>query len=129
MENTAKGPSLAEVRWALDDLGVEVTDLSEAVRQEAGVFVLDAVGDGGRPLMVKVYGRDAWDTQVLVKAWRSLWYRDVEALTLTRLQQVEHEGLVTLQAGRNGVPVHDVVRAGRPAGRPAYRGRPYQLRS
>ncbi len=117
--SNAGRPSLAEVRWALDELGVEVTDLSEAVRQEAGVFVLDAVGDGGRPLMVKVYGRDAWDTQVLVKAWRSLWYRDVEALTLTRLQQVEHEGLVTLLAGRNGVPVHDVVRAGRTAGRDA----------
>jgi uncharacterized membrane protein YbhN (UPF0104 family) len=106
-------PSLRAVRHALEELGVEVASLSEATRQPAGVFLLDATDPGGRPLAIKVYGRDAWDTQLLAKAWRALWYRDAEALTLTRLQQAEHEGFATLLAARNGVPTHDVVRAGR----------------
>lgn len=109
-------PSLADVQRGLRELGVQVADLSEARRQQAGVFALDAQDQDGRPLLVKVYGRDAWDAQLLAKAWRALWYRDAEALTLTRLQQAEHEGFTTLLAARNGVPVHDVVRAGRTTG-------------
>lgn len=109
-------PSLADVQRGIDELGVAVTDLSEARRQQAGVFVLEGRDDHGRALLIKVYGRDAWDAQLLAKAWRALWYRDAEALTLTRLQQAEHEGFTTLLAARNGVPVHDVVRAGRTTG-------------
>ena len=30
----------------------------------------------GAPLLVKVYGRDAYDTQLLEKVWRTLWYQD-----------------------------------------------------
>ena len=29
----------------------------------------------GRPLLVKVYGRDAYDSQLLAKLWRTLWYQ------------------------------------------------------
>jgi hypothetical protein len=77
------------------------------------VFVVDAIDADGAALIVKAYGRDAWDTQLLAKAWRAVWYRDSATLSLSRLQQVEHEGFVTLLAARNGVPTHDVVRAGR----------------
>lgn len=104
--------SLHDVRRSLDELGVEVASLAAAELQPVGVFLVDAVGPDGRPLEVKVYGQDAWDAQLLTKAWRALWYRDVDALTLTRLQQVEHEGFVTAVAARNGVPVDEVVRAG-----------------
>ena len=105
-------PSLAEVRKGLYDLGVPVGSLSEARSQEAGVFLLDATDAGGRPLLVKVYGRDAWDAQLMAKAWRALWFRGSATVALTRLQQVEHEGFVTLLATRNDVPAQDVLKAG-----------------
>ncbi len=108
-------PSLAEVRKGLFDLGVPVGSLSEASSQEAGVFLLDATDAEGRPLLVKVYGRDAWDAQLMAKAWRALWFRGTATVALTRLQQVEHEGFLTLLATRNHVPAQDVLRAGRTA--------------
>jgi uncharacterized protein (TIRG00374 family) len=108
-------PSLAEVRKGLGDLGVPVRSLSGAPTQEAGVFVVDAADADGARLLVKAYGRDAWDTELLAKAWRAVWYRDSSALSLSRLQQVEHEGFLTLLAARNGVPTQDVVHAGRTA--------------
>jgi uncharacterized membrane protein YbhN (UPF0104 family) len=106
---------LAEIRKGLFELGVPVDDLSEASSQETGVFLLDATGTDGGPLRVKVYGRDAWDAQLLAKVWRALWFRGTATLALTRLQQVEHEGFLTLLATRNGVPAQDVVRAGKTA--------------
>lgn len=114
--STGGRPSLDGVRRGLEELGVEVTSLSEGRRQRAGVFVLDATDPDGLLLVVRVYGRDAWDSQLLAKAWRALWYRDAEALTLTRVQQAEHEAFATLFAARDGVPVHRVVRAGRTTG-------------
>ena len=79
------------------------------------MFLVDTTDADGEPLLVKVYGRDAWDSQLLAKGWRALWYRDTDALTLTRLQQAEHEAFVTLLAAREGVPVDHVVKAGRSA--------------
>ena len=75
-------PSLAEVRKGLFDLGVPVGSLSEARSQEAGVFLLDATHADGRPLLVKVYGRDAWDAQLMAKAWRALWFRGTASVAL-----------------------------------------------
>ena len=106
-------PSLNEVRKGLFELGVPVDRLTEAATQHAGVFLLDGIDPDGAQLRVKVYGRDAWDAQLLAKAWRALWFRGAATLSVTRLQQVEHEGFLTLLAARNGVPVQDVVRAGR----------------
>ncbi|MGN6694072.1 MAG: flippase-like domain-containing protein, partial [Aquihabitans sp.] len=113
--SAAGQPSLREVGDALGELGVETGELSEAHRQTAGVFLVDTTDADGHPLLVKVYGRDAWDSQLLAKGWRALWYRDTDALTLTRLQQAEHEAFVTLLAERAGVPVDHVVKAGRSA--------------
>ena len=42
-----------------------------------------------------------------------MWYRESSTLSISRLQQVEHEGFVTLLAARNSVPTQDVVKAGR----------------
>ena len=48
----------------------------------------------GEALPAKVYGRDAADTRLVSKAWRFLAYKDSgPTLTITRLQQVEHEAL------------------------------------
>lgn len=49
----------------------------------------------------------------MAKVWRAVWYRESSTLSISRLQQVEHEGFVTLLAARNSVPTQDVVKAGR----------------
>ena len=82
------------------------------------------------PLLVKVYGRDAWDAQLLTSLWRTAWYRGGErGAGRSRVDLVEHEGFVTLLAERAGVRVPRLVTAGsagrgdalvvvRPEGRP-----------
>jgi uncharacterized protein (TIRG00374 family) len=111
--SSAGRPGLDEVHDALTELGVESTDLAVAERQVAGVYTLQCNDPDGRRLRVLVYGRDAWDTQLLVRIWRVLWYRRTEALSLTRLQQAEHEAFLTLHAANRGVSVPGVVTAGR----------------
>jgi hypothetical protein len=67
----------------------------------------------GQELRAKIYGRDAWDGQLVVLAWRFVWYREQgPTLALTRLQQVEHEAFLTLLAERRGAMVTPVVAAG-----------------
>ena len=64
-------------------------------------------------LAVLVYGRDAADARLLTKAGRFVLYRDSgPSITLTRLQQVEHEAYLTLRAGQAGVAVPEVAEAG-----------------
>ncbi len=105
----AGAPSLYRVRSALATRGIEVGEFSE-LRSERGVVRLSCTDAGGRALEVKVYGRDAADTQLAAKAWRFFWYRSGgTSLTVTREQQVEHETLVTLLAQRAGVATADVV--------------------
>jgi uncharacterized membrane protein YbhN (UPF0104 family)/tRNA A-37 threonylcarbamoyl transferase component Bud32 len=105
--------TLDQVADALAELGVDATGLRQAPLEPRGVAVATAQAPGGRALLVKVYGRDAWDGQLLAAAWSSLWYRgDTPHLALGRRQQVEHEAFVTLLAERAGVAVLPVVAAG-----------------
>jgi glycosyltransferase 2 family protein len=111
--STAGRPGIGDVRGALSELGIPVADLEPAERQTAGVYVLHGTTTGGAAIDIKVYGRDAWDTQLLARLWRAMWYRELgPAMTLTRLQQAEHEAFVTLLAARQGVSVPEVVTAG-----------------
>lgn len=104
-------PSLDRVRLGLAGMGVDAEPVDVASR--GGVAWVHALGSDGAALDVKVYGRDAWDGQLLVSLWRFLWYRDTgPTLSLSRLQQVEHEAFLTLLADRRGVPVTRVVAAG-----------------
>ncbi len=105
-------PSLGEVAAALGQVDLDATDLHEASRQPSGVLVVEGTDAAGDPIVVKVYGRDARDTQLLSRMWRSIWYRGAAPMALTRQQQVEHEGFVTLLAATRGVPVPSVVVAG-----------------
>ncbi len=76
---------------------------------------LDPAGPPGAPgrLGIEVYGRDAADARLLTKAGRFLLYRDSgPSLTLTRLQQVEHEAFLAMRAARAGAAVPEVVEAG-----------------
>jgi glycosyltransferase 2 family protein len=110
--SSAGFPSIHRVRAALADLGVEGDGLRYAFRPDTGAarYVGDA---GGQPLGILVYGRDARDAQLLARAWRQLWYRDPgPQASLTRREQVEHEALMLMLAGRAGVRVTEVVAAG-----------------
>ena len=106
-------PSLDQVRAALEELGQTVSNLRHATLQPRGVALLRGQDARGRALLVKVYGRDAWDGQLLTSTWSYLWYRDESpSITFSRRQQVEHEAFVTLLAERSGIPVLPVVAAG-----------------
>jgi uncharacterized membrane protein YbhN (UPF0104 family) len=106
-------PSLSDVESSLAELGVRVRTLGVATRQQAGLFVVDAVDEAGDPLVVKVYGRDAHDTALAATLWRSVWYREQgNQIALGRQQQVEREALLTLLAAQAGVLTDRVVTAG-----------------
>jgi uncharacterized membrane protein YbhN (UPF0104 family)/tRNA A-37 threonylcarbamoyl transferase component Bud32 len=105
--------TLDQVADALAELGVEATGLRQAPLEPRGVAIVTAEAPGGQSLLVKIYGRDAWDGRLLATAWSSLWYRgETPHLALGRRQQVEHEAFVALLAERAGVAVLPVVAAG-----------------
>ena len=104
-------PSMAQVQAALAGIGVEAEPID--VMRRRGVVCVRARDATGADLDVKIYGRDAWDGQLLVSLWRFIWYRDgAPTLAVTRLQQVEHEAFLTLLAERRGAAVNPVVAAG-----------------
>src|SRR6185503_4330991 len=87
-------PPIARVRAALSSLGVEVGDLRIGERQQRGAADYFGHGDDGRPLKVRVLGRDAQDTQRVARRWRLLAYRDPpRSAHVGRLEQVEHEAV------------------------------------
>jgi glycosyltransferase 2 family protein len=97
-------PNLDDVASALTRLGIPAHSLRAAERQAAGVFTVEATDDQGNPLLVRVYGRDAHDTQLLTTAWRKLWYREAGSPgPLGRLPQAEHEALLTVMAGQASI--------------------------
>ena len=106
------GPNLTGVGVALAQLGLPVDHLVEAPRQSSGVFVADAMSSTRGAVHIKVYGRDARDTQLLSRLWRAIWYRGATRPAMTREQQVEHEGFVTMLAASRGIAVPQVLVAG-----------------
>jgi uncharacterized membrane protein YbhN (UPF0104 family) len=111
--SSAGFPHESRVVAGLAALGVDVTDVWRDTHQRGGVARYRAVDRHGAALSVAVYGRDARDTQLFARAWRTLWYRDAgPAASVTRREQVEHEGLMLFAAARAGVPVPSLVVAG-----------------
>jgi uncharacterized protein (TIRG00374 family) len=105
-------PDVAAVADALDRLGLDVSDLAIAPDQSWGVRRLMCTGAADEPVEVKAYGRDTTDSQVAAKLWRSAMYRGGgRSITLSRLQSVEHEALLTLLAERAGVRVPRILAA------------------
>ena len=106
-------PTVGRVGAALRQLGLEVEGLSHVQLRRDGVALLDGHDPVG-PVVVKVYGRDAWDGELLASMWLHLWYRDNKQSTrLKRSELVEHEGFMTFLASRAGARVPEVVTAGR----------------
>ncbi len=105
--------TLKQVARALGELGVATAGVVAAPRMHGGVDLFLASTPDGRELLVKVFGRDAWDGQLVASVWESIWSRDrARHVGHGRFQQVEHEAFVTLLAQRGGVPVLPVVAAG-----------------
>lgn len=95
-------PRVPELVRALHSLGIDVIEIGAAQRQSAGVFVLDAADVNDVPLTVKVYGRDAHDTQLLTTAWRTIWYRESGSPAwFGRREQAEHEAFLTNSSPRS----------------------------
>ena len=119
---------------ALAELGVFVDDLAPAAMQSAGVVLFEG-SDRHGPLLVKVYGRDAWDAQLLTSLWRMAWYRGGERERRTepgrprRARRFRHAARRARRRARPAAGDGRQRRArrrlgGRPAGRSAPGGDP-----
>jgi uncharacterized protein (TIRG00374 family) len=105
-------PTLGRVRSALGELGVEVTELHVVSMERDGSVLLSGT-DATGPLRVKVYGRDAWDGELVASAWRRAWYRGSQRTArLSPVEYVEHEGFLTFLAQHAGACVPQVITAG-----------------
>ena len=111
--SSAGRPSLDDVRFALADMKIDITELGVADRQDAGNFAVAARTADGGELIVKLYGRDAYDAALVSTVWRTIWLRQPGSpVGLGRLRQVEHEALMTLLAAQAGIATDSVVTAG-----------------
>lgn len=107
-------PEPSDVDSGLAKLGLDAADVSATDDQSWGAREFTA-NVSSSPTLVRVYGRDAKDAQLVNRWWRSLWYRDAgPKLTSSRLHLVEHEALMTLAAQRRGLAVQDVLAFGEP---------------
>ncbi len=105
-------PATDRVRIALGSLGIAVDDLRISERQRIGSAEYHGTLDG-RPVKVRVLGRDAQGTQRVARRWQLLAYRDPpRSAPVGRLEQVEHEAVATLLASQAGVLVPEVVTVG-----------------
>ena len=98
-------PSLDRILSSLQAVELELSDIGPVVMRSDGVAQLRGPNADGA-VIVKFYGRDAWNGQLFAAIWRFVTYRGPgTALALTRLQQAEHEALIALVADRRGVAV------------------------
>ncbi len=106
-------PTPAEVDLALADLGIDASDIAETLVELSGVAMFTANDATGEGLLIKVYGRDAWDGQLLTSTWTALQNRgETPHLLSGRFGKVEHEAVATLIAERAGVAVFPIVAVG-----------------
>ena len=104
--------TLDQVTDVLQQLGVDAIATRDAPLQRRGVALTLASTPEGKPLLVKVFGRDAWDGQFVAATWYAIWHKGAKRVGAGRLEQVEHEAFLTLAAERGGVPVMSAIAAG-----------------
>lgn len=107
-------PAAADVVGMLAELGLPGATLDPADHQIWGAARFHGANASGAALEVSVYGRDAAESQLWAKVFRSIVLRkDSRSFVLTRAQQIEHESYLTL-LGSNAAPGHtsSVVAAG-----------------
>ncbi|MGI9584979.1 MAG: flippase-like domain-containing protein [Acidimicrobiia bacterium] len=106
-------PDPKAVIAALADFGLNVSSVKPAVDQSWGVRRLVGTMDDGSRIEIKAYGRDATDSQLISKFWRSVWYREGgQTFSYSRVQAVEHEALVMLVAQHEAVATPSVLAVG-----------------
>ncbi len=105
-------PSGEELRTSLATVGIDAVSAEPTHHQTWGAAHYFVITSSGESLVVSFYGRDAADAQFLTKVYRLIMYRNSgPAISLTRIQQVEHESSVTQLAARSGVRVPQVISA------------------
>ena len=102
-----------QVRDSLPEVGVDAVWVALAAQQRPGCSAFDAIDAAGNDLIVKVYGRDAWDEQFVGSVWTALT-RKGETLEISsgRRSRIDREALASLLAERAGVPVLRVTASG-----------------
>ena len=109
----AGGPTTAEVRDALTDLGYDAREIAYATEAIPRASVMDVELDTGDHVRVTAFGRDQRDAQVAAKVWHHLLYRKPGLPVFgTRLEYVEHIGFALVLAERAGVPATRFVHSG-----------------
>jgi uncharacterized protein (TIRG00374 family) len=98
-------PSVDRVMTSLQYVEADLTDVGAVTLRSDGVAQLGGRNANG-DVVVKFFGRDAWSGQLFAAVWRFITHRGPgAALSVTRLQQAEHEALVALIASRHGARV------------------------
>jgi uncharacterized membrane protein YbhN (UPF0104 family) len=106
-----------QVAAALLDLSVQVDSVEFAAVQAPGEQLLVGLRSDGPDVLVKVFGRDAWDAQLIGSTWTALTRRgEAPRLTMGRRERVSHEAMVALLAERAGAPVLPVLTSGEDIG-------------
>ena len=103
--------TMDEVADALDDMRVDATPLRIAPLGPRGSQLVDAQTSDGRPLLVKIFGRDARGGEFLSSTWSSLSRKGHTLRAGSGWEQVEREALASLFAERASVPVLGVIAA------------------
>jgi len=103
--------TLEEVADALEDMQIDAVDLRAAPLGPRGVELVTATTADGKPLLIKIFGRDARGGEVLSSTWSSLSRKGHTVRTGSGWQQVEREALASLFAERGSVPVLRVIAA------------------
>jgi uncharacterized membrane protein YbhN (UPF0104 family)/tRNA A-37 threonylcarbamoyl transferase component Bud32 len=108
-------PDVAAVRAALTRMRIDTTQLDIDPDQLWGARRFVGTTSEGVDIAVKVYGRDATDSQVMAKVWHAIMYRSgSHRVTFTRVESVQQEALVTIMAGQAEISVPDVTVAAAP---------------
>jgi uncharacterized protein (TIRG00374 family) len=102
-----------QVTDAAAELGLTVTSVRRLDVQIPGVLMMTGTGEDGQRLLIKVFGRDAWDSEFLGSLWSGIVRRgERPSLGRSREAQLEHEALATMMAERADVPVWTAVKVG-----------------
>lgn len=106
-------PTVAAIRAALEELGLDVQDVTPSPDPVARATVMRVRLGSGEAARVVAFGRDQRDAQLAARVWHTLMYKAPGAPSFgSRLQQVEHAAYALLLAARDGVRVPAVVASG-----------------
>lgn len=106
-------PTVAAVRAALEQLGLDVRDVRPSPDPVARATVMRVRLASGEDARVVAFGRDQRDAQLAARVWHKVMYKAPGAPSFgSRLQQVEHAAYALLLAARDGVRVPEIVASG-----------------